>query len=179
MKECRRFPAALTVFEVMIAIVIVAILVVLSIPVFSSFRARAQRAQCSTNLRNLSVAAELYIQQNGSWPQIARAAFDDGSEEYALAWQEALQPFGPTAKTWICPTIQGLLHNPDYTRAENARTDYVRMPFDDKPGTPHRWTRQPWFVETGDVHGNGNLIIFTDGSIGDLKTLMAGVGVSP
>jgi len=28
-----------------------------------------------------------------------------------------------------------------------------------------------WFAEVGDVHGHGNLIIFTDGSISDLKTV--------
>jgi hypothetical protein len=32
----------------------------------------------------------------------------------------------------------------------------------------NQWPRQPWFVETGDVHGNGNLVVFTDGSISDL-----------
>ena len=31
--------------------------------------------------------------------------------------------------------------------------------------------REPWFAEVGDVHGNGNLIIFTDGSISDLNTV--------
>ena len=71
----------------------------------------------------------------------------------------------------ICPTIQTLMENPDYTQPENARLDYMPMPFDDKPTTPHQWPRQPWFVETGDVHGNGNLIVFTDGSIRDLKTI--------
>ncbi len=175
--DCRpNLPRGLTLLELVVVVVVIAITVAISLPVISKVRARAQRAQCSTNLRNLYVAAELYLQQNGSWPQIARAPADGGSEECARAWQEALQPYGPTAKTWICPTIQGLLHNPDYSKAENARTDYVAMPFDDKPGTPHRWPRQPWFVETGDVHGNGNLIIFTDGSIGDLKTVLAGAG---
>jgi len=29
-----------------------------------------------------------------------------------------------------------------------------------------------WFVETADVHGHGNLIIFTDGSVSDLKTVI-------
>jgi hypothetical protein len=32
---------------------------------------------------------------------------------------------------------------------------------------------RPWFGEVGDVHGHGNLIIFTDGRIGDLKTVVA------
>jgi hypothetical protein len=48
-----------------------------------------------------------------------------------------------------------------------------RYTFDDKPTTPHQWPRQPWFAEVGDGHGHGNLIIFTDGSIGDLKTVVA------
>src|ERR1700730_521281 len=39
--------------------------------------------------------------------------------------------------------------------------------------TPHEWPTQPWFIETGDVHGTGNLIVFTDGSISDLKTIVA------
>ena len=40
------------------------------------------------------------------------------------------------------------------------------------PGTtPHQWPRQPWFAEIGDVHGNGQLIIFTDGSISDVNTV--------
>lgn len=46
------------------------------------------------------------------------------------------------------------------------------MPFDDKPTTSHQWPRQPWFVENVDIHGNGNLIVFTDGSIDDLKTVV-------
>ena len=70
--------------------------------------------------------------------------------------------------------MQDLLHNPDYSKPENARADYFAMPFDNKPTTPHQWPRQPWFVETADVHGNGNLIIFTDGSISDLKTVAGG-----
>ncbi len=42
-----------------------------------------------------------------------------------------------------------------------------------RPGmTPHKWPRQPWFIETGDVHGNGNLIIYTDGSIGETNDLV-------
>jgi hypothetical protein len=67
--------------------------------------------------------------------------------------------------------MQNFMGNPDYLQPENARIDYIPMPFDDKPETPHRWPTAPWFAETGDVHGNGNLIIFTDGSISDLKTI--------
>jgi hypothetical protein len=86
-----------------------------------------------------------------------------------------LEPFQVSRKTWICPTIQNLLGNPDLTDTTKTRVDYIPVPFDDKPTSPHMWPRQPWFVENGDVHGNGNLVIFTDGSISDLGTIAASV----
>ena len=82
-----------------------------------------------------------------------------------------MAPFGPTQKTWICPTIQALLGDPDLSKPENVRIDYIATAFDDKPMTPRQWARQPWFAEVGDVHGNGNLMVFTDGSVSDLKTV--------
>jgi prepilin-type N-terminal cleavage/methylation domain-containing protein len=168
-----------TLLEVFIVIVIIAILATLLIPVLSKMRARAQRVQCMGNLRSLYVAAESYVQQNGSWPQIPISDSDSAEQDYANAWIAALAPFGPTQKAWICPTIQELLQNPDLSKPENVRVDYVATPFDDKPPTPHRWPKQPWFAETGDVHGNGNLIIFTDGSISDLKTVAGHVSPTP
>lgn len=168
-----------TLLEVLTVIIVIAILAGLTIPVISMLRARAQRFQCSANLHSLYVGTNLFLQENGSWPQIPRSSSETGAEEYAKAWIGALAPFGVDAKAWICPTIQGLLQNPDYSNATDARIDYIPMPFDDKPTTPHEWPRAPWFVERGDVHGNGNLIIFTDGSISDLKTEAAKGGAGP
>lgn len=152
--------------------VIIGILVTLSFPLVSGMRARAQRVQCMANLRSLYTATELYIQNNGHWPQIGvTESEDDDDTQYARAWIDALKPFGPTEKTWICPTIQNLLGNPDLSNPANVRLDYVATTFDDKQLTPHLWPRQPWFAEVGNVHGNGNLIIFTDGSISDLNSV--------
>jgi type II secretory pathway pseudopilin PulG len=159
---------AFTLTELLIVIGIIAILSLLLLPVVSGFRARAQRVQCMANLRTLYSASELFIQQNGSWPQID---IEDSESQEASAWIAALKPFGVSEKSWICPTIQNLMQNPDYTQPGNIRVDYIATPFDDKPTTPHEWPRQPWFIEVADVHGHGNLIIFTDGSISDLKTV--------
>lgn len=162
-----------TLLELLTVVIIIGILVILLIPVFSAARSRAQRAQCTSNLRSLYLAADIFVQQQGSWPQIRMSDSDSAEDDYAKAWIAALAPFGPTQKTWICPTVQDLLHNPDLSKSENVRIDYMATTFDDKPVTPHRWPRQPWFAEVGDVHGNGNLIIFTDGSVSDLKTIAA------
>ncbi len=171
--------AAFTVLEVFVVIVIITIVATLLIPVWSVMRARAQRVQCTANLHSLYLAANLFVQQNNSWPQIKPGTSDAGETDYANAWISTLEAFGITRKTWICPTIQALMENPDYTKSENARLDYVPMPFDDKPTTSHQWPRQPWFVETGDAHGNGNLIAFTDGSVSDLKTIASAASPAP
>jgi len=160
-----------SLLEVGIALAIIAILSVLALAGASQLRARAQRIKCANNLRNLAVAANLYLEQNGSWPQIRRNSVAE-PQAYAQAWIDALTPFGATREIWICPTIQGLLNNPDYSTAETARVDYVATPFDDRPGSPREWVRQPWFIERGNVHGKGNLVIFTDGSVQDLKTVL-------
>jgi len=154
----------------LIVLGVVAILVLISFPIIAQLRARAQRVQCSANLRNLYIATELFVQQNESWPQIEDSDDDDASADSANGWIAALKPFGISEKTWICPTVQNLLGNPDLT--QNARVDYVATPFDDKPTTPHAWPRQPWFAEVGNVHRHGNLIVFTDGSISDLNTVV-------
>ena len=172
--------AAFTTLELLSVVVIIAILAILLIPVISTVRSRAQRAQCTANLHSLYVAANLYVTQNGSWPQMTLSPDSDtAQQDFAQAWINALLSFGPTRKTWICPTIQDLLQNPDYNKAENVRIDYTPMPFDDKPTTSHQWPRQPWFVENGDMHGNGNLIVFTDGSISDLKTVAQNASPKP
>jgi type II secretory pathway pseudopilin PulG len=158
----------------MTACVVIGILATLLIPVISSLAARAQRASCTANLRTLYVATESYVQQNGSWPQIPITdSSDEAQAAYAKAWIAALSPFGPGQRSWICPTVQHKLHDPDLSKPENIRIDYRAVYFDDKPITPHKWPRMPWFAETQDVHGNGQLIIFTDGSVSDLKTVAA------
>jgi prepilin-type N-terminal cleavage/methylation domain-containing protein len=161
-----------SIIEMMVTLLIIGILIGLTIMTIRGLRARAQRVQCTNNLRNLAVAANLYVQQYGSWPQIAPAAPGTPTQTFAESWVSVLAPFGAERKTWICPAIQNSLNNPDYSKPETARIDYMPMTFDDKPTTPHQWPRQPWFIETGDVHGSGNLIIFTDGSVSDVKTVL-------
>ena len=171
----RNFTAqGLTLLELLVLVAIVAVLVAISFPISSRLLSRAQRVQCSANLRSIYIATDLFLQQNESWPQIEESDDEDVADDSGNGWIAALKPFGISEKSWICPTVQNLLGNPDLT--QNVRVDYVATPFDDKPMTPHQWPRQPWFAEVGDVHGHGNLLIFTDGSISDLKTVLSNSG---
>ena len=164
---------AVTLLELVTVLLVIAILIVILLPVYAQFQRRAQKTACLNNLRSLHVAADLYLQEHHAWPQIKTSGVEPN--DLATSWIDALAPYGLAQINWVCPTIQQMLQNPDLTNHDNARIDYMATPFDSNPQTPFRWSMQPWFVESGDVHGNGNLILFPDGHIqelGDFKSMI-------
>lgn len=160
-----------TLMELMTALVIIGILLTLMLPAFEDFRAKAGRTACIQNLRSLHVTASSYLNDHHQWPQVSAELLSSDQREYERAWVQAFAPYHIAHKAWICPTIQRAFGNPDYTDPELYRIDYQPMPFDDKEFTPRQWPNQPWFVEKGDAHGNGNLVIFLDGSVQDLNDI--------
>jgi prepilin-type N-terminal cleavage/methylation domain-containing protein len=154
-----------TLIELMMVIVIIGILAVMMFPAINGIRSRVEKVRCMGNLRNLYTGASLYVQQNGHWPQIDPGLMSTDKKAYAQAWIATLQPMGIDASGWICPTVQHNAGGPDYLQPDLIRVDYIAFPYDDKQMTPYRWSASPWFVENNDAHGNGNLIIFTDGSV--------------
>jgi prepilin-type N-terminal cleavage/methylation domain-containing protein len=162
MRQCGGF----TLMELATVIVIISILAVLSIQGYAALIYRAQGVNCTNNLRNLYAACSSYVQDNQTWPQIPTTNADKPA--FAQAWINALAPYKIQAVNWICPSIQRLLGNPDYTQPQNVRIDYGATPFPPGLTAPTRYPTQPWFAESASVHGDGNLIIYANG---DLKTL--------
>ena len=150
----------------MTVILVIAILGVMLLPVYSQIERRSRKSGCLANLRSLHVGADLYLQEHRSWPQIATSGVDP--KTVAANWIAALKPYGLSQINWLCPTIQKTMQNPDMSDPENVRIDYASSPFDTNPQSPFRWSKQPWFVEMADAHGNGQLILFPDGHIEEL-----------
>ncbi len=163
-------PSGFTLLEILTVLVVIGILIVLLMPAFAAVQARAARANCVNNLRGLYTGANLYLQERQHWPQIKAKSIRD--PQYALDWVAALSPYQIAHKNWICTTVQRQLRSPDYTKGESARIDYYGTPFDTKPQTPFKWSAQPWFIERGDVHGDGQLLIFADGQITSLQDVV-------
>jgi prepilin-type N-terminal cleavage/methylation domain-containing protein len=163
---------AFSLLELMTVITVVAILGVMAAPLYQQYVIRAARSKCMANLRGLQVAANLYMQDNHHWPQIK----NDGITRQVLAaeWMAHFQPYGLTQINWICPTIQQVMGNPDLTNTANVRIDYTATPFDSNPQTPFQWAKQPWFVENGNMHGSGNLIVYPDGHIQQMYDFFKG-----
>ena len=158
--------AAFTLLELMTVIVVIGILTTLIIPAVATVRGRAERASCASNLRGLYAAAHSYVQDKQSWPQISTKGIQE--PRYALEWIQALEKYSISRKNWICPSTQRNMGNPDVYDDKLARVDYYATPFDSKPNSAYRWPTQPWFIERGDMHGDGNLIIFTNGQLKSL-----------
>lgn len=153
--------------EIATVIVVISILITMIVPVVRGVLGKAERAGCATNLKNLYVGGAAYLQDRGEWPQVPTK--DIRSPQYALAWIRSLEPYGFGRINWICPSVQRQLKGPDIQQDKNARIDYLATPFGSNPTLPYRWPTHPWFVERGDVHGDGQLVIFANGQV---KSLM-------
>lgn len=155
-----------TLLELMIVLVIIAILAILLFPAVLSFQEKSRRLACMENLKGLFTSTSAYLTSNdGVWPQIKWDSKDD--REYTKKWYEALSPYGAGRPNFICPSVQSRLKNPNFEKEKFWRTDYISAFFDNKPWTATRWSTQPWFAERQDMH-SGNLMVMANGSLIDI-----------
>lgn len=164
----------MTLLEVAVVLVIIAILASMLLPFYGAMQARAEEGRCLANIRNLYVAASGYVNANGFWPQVPFKMSVDQPHAYARLWVEALAPFGTSHSTWICPTLQRRFGIPlaALEKEENYRIDFVPNPFDDNPESPRRAARFPWFMEKAASHSRGQLVILADGTTTALMDLV-------
>jgi prepilin-type N-terminal cleavage/methylation domain-containing protein len=166
--------AGLTLLELLTVVVVLAIVATMLMPAISAMAERMERSKCTMNLRALHIGAEFYLQDQKHWPQISAEYINNGTDEYARRWIEALKPYKVSENVWRCPTVEKKLPPTDKSKTgEQKRIDYYPTPFDSKQVTPHRWAGQPWFIERGAVHDSGNLMIFQDGSIKSFDEIVA------
>lgn len=168
--------AGMTLLELAVVMVIIAILASMLLPFLSSYQTKAEEAKCLANLRNLYVGASGYMQSNGSWPQISNALVVTDAKTYGKMWVAALAPYGIPHTTWICPSVQRTLGLSISTIEEDAnyRVDYIGVEFDDQPSSPYPEDVYPWFLEKAGFHGRGNLLVLSNGSTTSVADLTRG-----
>jgi len=78
----RRGRSAFTLIELLVVIAIIAILAAILFPVFAQAREKARQATCVSNLKQISLAAMMYLQDyDGMYPRIR---FQDANGNYAF-----------------------------------------------------------------------------------------------
>ncbi len=149
-----------TLVEVLVAVVILAVVITMSTFYFAGLETRGEVVKCMSNLKSLHVALNAQFQDTQRWPQVPENLDDDG---YALFWRRTLAPYGADEGVWRCPTAKRTVERSP--AEEKIEIDYACAEFDDSDFAPFEESRQPWVVESGDFHGEGNLLITTGGSV--------------
>lgn len=157
----------------MIVILVIGILAAMVFESYQSFIARAERVRCATNLRSLHIALASYTQDQEHWPQ---CPYEIGHGQFDKWWVRELSRYNLGRTNWECPTYMRLQREglSEKEKEDKMVIHYVPTPFDDGPRTPYKWSSQPWAVEVGDFHGDGNLILFPDGGIQGFNQFAAG-----
>ena len=146
-----------------------AVLITLVVGMYDQIRARTERANCTSNLRNLHAALQSYVVVQGNWPQ---CPFSLGDENFDQWWVKEFEKMGVAEKQWKCPSLVRLQGSPDPGLGEQSKKTkpkkqihYLPTQFDSHPITPRRWPTQPWLMEIGNLHGQGPLMVFPDGAV--------------
>lgn len=169
--------AGFTLIEVLAALVILIIIAAMVVPNFSSWLERAEQAKCMSNMRAIHVGLNGYLNDNNQvWPQ-GPSPTPAEMDDWARFWVQTLEPFGVAAATWKCPSVTRLMGLPQTKDVTGDSIHYSPTMFDSQRGSAHRWATQPWLVERADVHGQGALISFPDGSIKPFNKILAEQGM--
>jgi type II secretory pathway pseudopilin PulG len=173
-RRCRTSGAlAFTIVEVLAGLVIILILVVLIVPNYGHFLAKAEQAVCTSRMRTIHSALTTYLEDDRLvWPQ-GPPPEAPGWTEF---WLERLSPYGVARKTWECPTLKKMLRDEGETAFS---LHYVPTTFDATPNIAYRWPTQPWLIEAANAHGQGPLIAFPDGSIKPFFKVLDEQGLRP
>jgi prepilin-type N-terminal cleavage/methylation domain-containing protein/prepilin-type processing-associated H-X9-DG protein len=129
-------PAGLTLVELLVVIVIIAVLAAISFPVAKSMREKAESSQCIQNLRQIGIGLHAYISENNG-------RFPDGSADVSWApgitttrnWYDAAAenmsrayvPFhkgDPLPEAFGCPSGHGKAYEPAWPYTGDYAANY-------------------------------------------------------
>ena len=123
----RRTHLAFTLVELLVAISIIACLSSLLMPALSAARQRANTLKCVSNMRQIGVSAQLYVNEHGNrtpviepWPDKPEYSSTDGAQSIL----QAFGPYGVTPAVLQCPSDTA---GPNYYAKEGASYQWFPM----------------------------------------------------
>ena len=152
---------AFTLLEMLAAVSIVLILVAIVYPVLEKLSPRAEKVVCMSNLRNLHATFAGYAAEG--WPQIPKGIALGSNEEQRWWLEFTKKDLGLQEKTWRCPTITRLFKSSK--ESDRPLIHYLPTPFSAQPGKANKNSQMPWFIEIGNAHGSGNLLVRQTGTV--------------
>jgi prepilin-type N-terminal cleavage/methylation domain-containing protein/prepilin-type processing-associated H-X9-DG protein len=95
---------AFTLIELLVVIAIIAILAAILFPVFAQAREQARKTSCLSNLKQLNLGCQMYIQDYDEViPLVCSASYGNASGTDAKTWQDLVQPYIKSYAVGFCP----------------------------------------------------------------------------
>lgn len=150
-----------TVLEMLAVVGVLVVLVAISFPALETIRPRLERIVCINNLKNLRVAFGDYA--ISGWPQVPEGTELGSLQEQRWWLDKTKKDLGLSERTWQCPTIRRMFAN--VPEKDRPLIHYLPTPFSAEPNKANQWPQMPWFIEIGDAHGQGNLLVRQNGTV--------------
>src|SRR5438093_1605252 len=113
MKRCRSF-WGFTLIELLVVIAIIAILAAILFPVFAQARDKARQATCISNIKQLSLGMQMYVQDYDErflYRETSACGWiylhcNDRANYYSLNWWEVILPYTKNNGIYYCPSAK-------------------------------------------------------------------------
>ena len=152
---------AFTILETLAVVAILGVLVALSFPALEKIRPAAERVVCINNLKNLRAAFGGYAADG--WPQIPSGITLGSMAEHRWWLEKTEKELGLSKSAWQCPTIRRQFASAP--EKDRPLIHYLPTPFSKEPNRANKNPQMPWFIEIGDAHGQGNLMVRQNGTV--------------
>lgn len=96
----RRSLRGFTLIELLVVIAIIAILAAILFPVFATAREQARKTSCLSNVKQLALANQMYVQD---YDETVALSMDTDNATYFNTWQDLVQPYVKGYALVICP----------------------------------------------------------------------------
>ncbi len=150
-----------SIIEILAIVFIISILIAIFLPALQKVMPVVDRAICMNNLKNLRAGFGVYSIEG--WPQIP-LGMKLGSKDEQQWWLEKTEKdLGFGIKAWQCPTIRRQFSR--LSDEERPLIHYLPTPFSGEPDRANKWPEMPWFIEIGNAHGQGNLLVRQNGTV--------------
>ncbi len=93
-----------TLIELLVVIAIIAILAAILFPVFARARDRARSASCSSNMRQIGIAAMMYAQDYDEMMPAVYHYYEGDSNTRYMGYYDAFEPYTMNEQIYICPS---------------------------------------------------------------------------